>query len=56
MLMILLDPDLTGESGYDDGNHDVIASVSLSCCGLLPASLQKVCKSLGTSSDLTLLE
>lgn len=40
----------------DDGNHEAVVFVSLSCCGLLPADLDRVWQSLGTSSDLTVLE
>lgn len=39
-----------------DGNHEAVASVSLSCCGLLHADLGRVWRSLGTSCDLTVLE
>lgn len=31
-------------------------SLSLSCCGLVPASLERVLRSLGRSSDLTILD
>lgn len=50
------DGDDDGDKGDDGSNPDVFASVSLSCCGLLPGDLDKVWESLGTSSDLTLLE
>lgn len=53
---ILLNIGNTGDNDDDDGNHEAVASVSLSCCGLLPADLGKVWRSLGTSPDLTLLE
>lgn len=44
--------------GDNDVCHDdeVVALIRLSCCGLLPADLEKVWRSLGTSSDVTLLE
>lgn len=57
MVFLLLHIGNTGgDNAYDSSNHDVAASFSLSWCGLLPADLDKVWKSLGTSSDLTLLE
>ena len=37
-------------------NMAAVVSDSLSCCALLPADLDKVWRSLGTSFDLTLLE
>lgn len=40
----------------DDDDPEALVSVSLSCCGLLPAHLERVWRSLGTSSDLTVLE
>lgn len=40
----------------DDGSHGAVVFVSLSYCGLLPADLDRVWKSLGTTSDLTVLE
>uniref|UniRef100_A0AAQ5WWA2 NACHT domain-containing protein n=1 Tax=Amphiprion ocellaris TaxID=80972 RepID=A0AAQ5WWA2_AMPOC len=39
-----------------NNNHETVAPVSLSCCNLLPADLERVWKSLGTSSGLTLLD
>ncbi|XP_067444901.1 NLR family, CARD domain containing 5 isoform X1 [Thunnus thynnus] len=42
--------------GRQQPANEISKTLCLSCCGLLPASLQKVCKSLGTSSDLTLLD
>lgn len=49
-----------GNAGFGDeddhSDHESVAPVSLSCCGLLPADLEKVWRSLGTSSDVTLLE
>uniref|UniRef100_A0A3Q3KF26 NACHT domain-containing protein n=1 Tax=Monopterus albus TaxID=43700 RepID=A0A3Q3KF26_MONAL len=40
----------------DDDDHEAILSISLSSCGLLPADMNRVWRSLGTSSDLTVLD
>uniref|UniRef100_A0A3B4Z605 NLR family CARD domain containing 5 n=1 Tax=Stegastes partitus TaxID=144197 RepID=A0A3B4Z605_9TELE len=41
---------------YPTINSKTVVSVSLSCCNLLPANLERVWKSLGTSSGLTVLD
>ncbi|XP_070763305.1 protein NLRC5 [Enoplosus armatus] len=42
--------------GREKPANEVSKTLCLSCCGLLPADLEKVWRSLGTSSDLTLLD
>lgn len=48
--------NITDDYDDDGGNHEAVVFVSLSYCGLLPSDLDKVWKSLGATSDLTVLE
>ncbi|XP_070686829.1 protein NLRC5 isoform X2 [Pempheris klunzingeri] len=42
--------------GREKAADEICKTLCLSCCGLLPADLTRVWRSLGTSSDLTLLD
>ncbi|XP_044049750.1 NLR family, CARD domain containing 5 isoform X2 [Siniperca chuatsi] len=42
--------------GREKPTNEISKTLCLSCCGLLPADLEKLWRSLGTSSDLTLLD
>lgn len=42
--------------GREKPANEISKTLCLRCCGLLPADLEKVWRSLGTSSDLTLLD
>ncbi|XP_042352573.1 NLR family, CARD domain containing 5 [Plectropomus leopardus] len=42
--------------GREKPAHEMSKMLCLSCCGLLPSHLDRVWRSLGTSSDLTLLD
>lgn len=46
---------ITNDDDYGH-NHEAVASVSLSCCGLLHDDLGRVWRSLGTPCELTVLE
>uniref|UniRef100_UPI0037E79037 protein NLRC5 isoform X2 n=1 Tax=Semicossyphus pulcher TaxID=241346 RepID=UPI0037E79037 len=42
--------------GREQPVDETTKTLCLSCCGLLPADLERVCRSLGTSSDVTLID